>query len=49
MRLIEQLARKANEGELTEAEFAEYEGYAHANKFVAILKVKAKRLLDAGL
>jgi hypothetical protein len=46
---IEQLAWKANEGELTEAEFAEYEGYAHANKFVAILKVKAKRLLDAGL
>ena len=44
---IAQLAEKANEGELTEDERAEYEGYAHANKFVAILKVKAKRLLQA--
>lgn len=45
---IEELAVKANEGDLTEEELAEYEGYAHANKFLAILKGKAKRLLDAG-
>lgn len=45
---IEMLAQKANEGELTDAELAEYEGYTHANKFVAILKMKAKRALDAG-
>jgi hypothetical protein len=44
---IEELAAKANEGELSEDELAEYEGYAHANRFVAILKVKAKRLLQA--
>jgi len=43
---IEELATKANEGELTEAERAEYEGYAHANRFVAVLKTKAKRALD---
>jgi hypothetical protein len=45
-RRIEELAQIANEGELTEAERAEYEGYAHANKFVAVLKTKAKRALD---
>lgn len=44
---IEELAQKANEGELTDAELAEYEGYAYANKFVAVLKAKAKRALDA--
>lgn len=46
-RRIEELAGKANEGELTEAELAEYEGYSHANKFVAILKLKAKKILEA--
>jgi hypothetical protein len=34
---IEELARKSTEGELTDQERAEYEGYVKANKFVAIL------------
>ncbi len=42
---IEELARKNTEGELTDAERAEYEGYVQANKFIAILQAKAKRLL----
>lgn len=42
---IETLAGKANEGELTESERAEYEGYVRANKFVAILQAKARKLL----
>ena len=42
---IEELARKANEGELTEEERAEYQGYAQANKFIAVLQAKARRLL----
>jgi hypothetical protein len=44
-RRIEELAHKANEGELTEAERAEYQGYAQANNFIAVLKAKARRLL----
>jgi hypothetical protein len=42
---IEELAGKANEGELTDAERAEYEGYIHANDFIATLQAKARRLL----
>ena len=42
---IEELARKANEGELTPEERAEYEGYVRANKFMAILQAKARKLL----
>lgn len=41
---IEELAAKSTEGELTEAERAEYAGYVRANKFVSILKRQAKRL-----
>ena len=44
-RRIEELARQANEGELTEAERAEYQGYVRANKFVATLQAKARKLL----
>jgi hypothetical protein len=44
-RRIEELAEKANEGELTEADRAEYEGYVQANDFIAVLKAKARRLL----
>lgn len=40
---IEELAGKSNEGELTEAERAEYLGYVQANKFVAILQAQARR------
>ncbi len=42
---IEELAAKCNEGELTEAEHTEYEGYVRANNFVAILQSKARKVL----
>lgn len=45
---IEELAEKNTEGELTEAERAEYEGYVRANKFIATLQAKARKLLAAG-
>ena len=45
-RRIEQLAERANEGELTAEEQAEYEGYVRANKFGAILQAKARKLLN---
>ncbi len=45
---IEELASKNTEGELTESERAEYEGYIQANKFVAILQAKAKKFLENG-
>ena len=45
---IEALACKANEGELSHDERAEYEGYVRANKFVAILQRQARRLLGPG-
>ena len=44
---IEDLASKSTEGELSESERAEYEGYVRANKFVAILKREARRMLAA--
>jgi hypothetical protein len=45
---IEEAAGKSTEGELTDAERAEYEGYVQANKFIAILQAKAKKLLTNG-
>lgn len=45
VRRIEELASKCNEGELTEDERAEYEGYAHANRFIAVMQAKARRVL----
>ncbi len=44
---IEELASKSTEGQLTDVERAEYEGYVRANKFVAILQRQARQL--AGL
>ena len=44
---IEQLAGLANECEFTPDEQAEYDGYVCANKFVAILQGKARKLLNA--
>jgi hypothetical protein len=41
------LAEKANEGELTDSERAEYEGYVHANRFVAQLQSQARRRLSS--
>ena len=43
---IEQLAGKSSEGQLTEQERAEYEGYVKANKFIATLQAKARKLLS---
>jgi len=43
---IEELAVKNNEGQLTSAEHAEYEGYVRANKFVAVLQAQARKFLD---
>jgi hypothetical protein len=42
---IEELATKSKEWELTVVERAEYEGYVKANKFIAILQAKARKLL----
>lgn len=43
---IEELARKNTEGELTRRELAEYEGYVRANKFIAVLQAKARKVLN---
>jgi hypothetical protein len=44
---IEELARKSSEGELSDAERAEYAGYARANKFIAILQRQARALIES--
>ena len=44
-RRIEELAEKANEGDLSDEERAEYEGYAAANRFIAVFQAKARKLL----
>ena len=44
---IEELAGKSTEGQLTEAEKAEYAGYVRANKFIAILQKQARQLIGA--
>ena len=41
---IEDLAAKSTEGQLTDEERADYEGYVRANKFVAILQRQARRI-----
>jgi hypothetical protein len=45
---IEELAGKNTNDELTEQERAEYEGYVQANKFIAVLQAKARKLIDVG-
>ena len=42
---IDNLARKCNEGTLTDAERNEYETYVYAIDFIAILQAKARNLL----
>ena len=42
---IKELATKSTEGELSEEERAEYEGYVRANKFIAILQRQARHVL----
>jgi uncharacterized protein YnzC (UPF0291/DUF896 family) len=44
---IEELAGKSAEGELTDAERAEYAGYARANKFIAILQRQAREIINS--
>ncbi len=44
---IEELADKSTEGQLTEAEQAEYEGYVRANKFIAILQRQARQMIGS--
>jgi hypothetical protein len=39
------LARKSTEGALVDSERAEYEGSIRANKFIATLQAKARKLL----
>ena len=41
------LAEKANEGQLTDAERAEYEACINTDDFISILKLKARRYLSA--
>ena len=43
---IEILAGKSTEGELTDEERAEYEGYMRANRFVAILRREARCVFE---
>jgi len=43
---VEELGRKANEGELSDDEAAEYDGYILANDFVAMLRRQARRSLN---
>jgi hypothetical protein len=42
---IDDLAAKANEGQLTDDERSEYEAYVRAIQFVTVLQSKARRLL----
>ena len=42
---IDKLARKSNEGKLSESERREYDTYIHAIDFIAILQAKARALL----
>lgn len=41
-RRIEELAEKANEGELTEGERRDYETYVHVGNIIAILQAKVR-------
>jgi hypothetical protein len=42
---VDQLANKCTEGELTDEERAEYEGYVRANSFIATLQLRARKHL----
>jgi hypothetical protein len=42
---IEELADRSNEGLLTDAERAEYRGYVEGAEILALIKLKARRLL----
>jgi hypothetical protein len=42
---IDRLARKCNEGQLTDAERSEYESYVQTIDFIAMLKLQARAAL----
>jgi hypothetical protein len=42
---IDELAGRNTEGQLTDEERAEYEGYVRANNFMSILQAKARKRL----
>jgi hypothetical protein len=42
---VDLLAEKANQGELTQDERAEYEAFINAADFISVLKLKARRQL----
>lgn len=44
---VDELASKANEGLLNDAERAEYEAFINTDDFIAVLKLKARRYLTA--
>lgn len=46
-RRVEELAAKCDKGQLTDDEQAEYEAYASANHFIALMQAKARRRLVA--
>lgn len=43
---VDELADKANDGQLTDEERAEYDRYLAAFHFVTIMQARARRLLD---
>lgn len=43
---IEELASKSTEGDLSDQERLEYQGYVRANKFIATLQRQVRRLLN---
>jgi hypothetical protein len=43
---IDRLARKSTEGELSDDELAEYQAYVQANKLIATLQAKTRKLLN---
>ena len=45
---IDELAGKCTEGELTEEERSEYDGYVRANSFVATMQMRARKVLSSG-
>ncbi|HUA21651.1 MAG TPA: hypothetical protein VMB25_23060 [Bryobacteraceae bacterium] len=46
---VDQLAERANDGLLSDDERSEYEALINAADFIAILKLKAQRQLEAGV
>ncbi|MFO0803957.1 MAG: hypothetical protein U0791_12655 [Gemmataceae bacterium] len=45
---LDRLARKCNEGKLTEAERREYESYVRTIDFITILQIQARAFLKNG-